>query len=474
MDYLIRFIQMHESFRQLEIEALAELHQLQFEWLFYSNESPFAIIRFINTEDPEGAAKSLISRSILSLAIHELWGIGTDYPTLHADVRHRTQHLWPQYLHSTFRFEIDAFHGSHSQASQRAIIESFSYTAFQGAIRMHNPDNQFTVFEDYTLNTTVPKRVYHGRRVAESGRKAVTKYSLKKRRYIATTSMDAELSLVTANLTLAAPGKLVYDPFMGTGSFPLACAHFGASVFGSDLDGRSIRGKPDGRNVHANFTQYGTSPLYLGGFVADLTNTPVRAAGRGGGRLLDAIICDPPYGVREGLKVLGSTRAALQEVVYLSDGTPAHLSQSYVPPKKPYSFVRMLDDVLAFAAGALVDGGRLCMWMPVAGATAEDEGEEEGGEEYAVPLHPALELVGECTQQFSKWSRRLLTYRRLQDSVIDHDRLSAYQTTRSTAQNGTAESKGTADDLNDFRRKYFQGFRDPTIPRKHERLPHTF
>lgn len=38
MDYLIRFIQMHESFRQLEIEALAELHQLQFEWLFYSDE----------------------------------------------------------------------------------------------------------------------------------------------------------------------------------------------------------------------------------------------------------------------------------------------------------------------------------------------------------------------------------------------------------------------------------------------------
>lgn len=38
MDFLIRFIQMHESFRRAEIEALAELCGFDIEWIFYSEE----------------------------------------------------------------------------------------------------------------------------------------------------------------------------------------------------------------------------------------------------------------------------------------------------------------------------------------------------------------------------------------------------------------------------------------------------
>lgn len=285
---------------------------------------------------------------------------------------------------------------------------------------MQKPDQQFAVFEEYDLNVSTPKKLYLGRLIATSGRKAIAKYTLKKRSYIATTSMDAELSLVTANLTLASAGKITYDPFMGTGSFPLACAHFGATVFGSDLDGRSIRGKK-GRNVQGNFAQYGTLASYLGGFVADLTNTPLRTGSgsdtTGKGRWLDALLCDPPYGVREGLKVLGSTRVALHEEVLLADGTPAHLSDSYVPPKKPFSFTRMLDEILDFGASTLVDGGRLCMWMPVAGATESTDmtggvsragiSKNEQVAEYAIPQHPQLQLMSECTQHFNKceWHR---------------------------------------------------------------------
>ena len=456
-------------------------------------QSPFAIISFPGLDNPEAAAKSLISRSVLGSAIYELWGSGIDYPSLHQDVRSKSEHLWPQHKQASFRFEIDSFQGKHSTAQQRQIIESFAYTSFEGPIVMKNPENQFVVFEEHDLNVPVPKKLYLGRLVAESGRKAIAKYTLKKRSYIATTSMDAELSLVTANLALAGPGKLAYDPFMGTGSFPLACAHFGAAVFGSDLDGRSIRGK-SGRSVKGNFEQYDTSSLYLGGFISDITNTPLRS--NTSPRLLDSIICDPPYGVREGLKVLGSTKVALQEVVLLADGTPAHLSGHYIPPKKPYSFVRMLDDILDFSASILVDGGRLCMWMPVAGAPEGTAVENEGGigdieskasgptsefdgesEEYAIPRHPALELVSECTQHFNKWSRRLLTYRRLKNKDVNNEEMLAYETLRLTVRDSAnGVLNGTADDLNAFRRKvsthlytnlltqansiqYFQGFK---------------
>ncbi|KAK4506855.1 hypothetical protein PRZ48_000588 [Zasmidium cellare] len=464
MDYLIRFIQMHETFRRPETDALADLNGFKVEWLSYSDDSPFAIIRFPDDIDHDTAAKALISRSIMTYAIYELWGTGSDYEALHKDIRKRTEHLWEQYRRPSFRFEIDSFHGSRSHGERRDIMESLGYMEFQGPIVMRNPDHHFAIFEDFKLDAKSPHQLHFGRRIAESGRGAITKYNLKKRKYIATTSMDAELSLVTANMAQAAPGRLAYDPFMGTGSFPLACAHFGSTVFGSDMDGRSVRGKK-GRNVKTNFEQYGTSSLYLDGFAADLTNTPLRTS-----RYLDSIVCDPPYGVREGLKVLGSLKPALQQEVLLWNGQPAHLQSDYIPPKRPYSFLRMLDDILDFSTTMLVDNGRLCMWMPVAGDVDEDEAEEsetvpekapEEQEEYDIPQHPALELVSCCTQEFNKWSRQLLTYRRRRDSEVDVDALAAYRMQRLDLQvNGS--KKSTADELNDFRRKYFQGFKERT------------
>lgn len=342
-----------------------------------------------------------MTRSILTYAIHELWGEGNDYPSLHQSIRERTESRWNDFRLVSFCFELDSFQGSRSSNEQRALMEDLGFMDFQGKIVMKNPDHLFTIFEDFHLKAPSPYRVFLGRLVAESNRRVVARYNLKKRKYIATTSMDAELSLVTANLAWAGPGKLAYDPFMGTGSFPLACAEFGSVVFGSDLDGRSIRGKKD-RNVKANFKQYGTTSLYLGGFAADITNTPLRET-----RCLESIVCDPPYGVREGLKVLGSTRDYLQQEVILADGRPAHLVEGYIPPRKAYSFLRMLDDILDFSGRMLVDDGRLCMWMPVAGAVEEAvDGDRveiaEPEAEYDLPQHPLLRLVGTCTQDFNK------------------------------------------------------------------------
>ena len=45
-------------------------------------------------------------------------------------------------------------------------------------------------------------------------------------------------------------GDLVYDPFVGSGSIALAMSHFGAHVFGSDLDMRVLRGWGVGRKTY--------------------------------------------------------------------------------------------------------------------------------------------------------------------------------------------------------------------------------
>ncbi|GAB7355756.1 hypothetical protein MBLNU459_g6443t3 [Dothideomycetes sp. NU459] len=401
------------------------------------NLYPPSHLCIVKLQSDADAAK-LISRSILCHAIYDLWGVGSDYSTLHSDIKARTSHLWPRYEHSSFNFQFDSYQGKRSNATKNSIINTFSYVGFKGSPVMKNPDLFFMVLEEFAFNAPEPKRIALGRLVGESGRGVVNTYDLKKRRYISTTSMDSELALITANMALAAAGKLMYDPFTGTGSFPIACAHFGATVMGSDIDGRSIRGKP-GRDVVSNYVQYGLVPRYLDGFVSDLTNTPLRE-----GRWLDGIVCDPPYGVREGLKVLGKLGDEHKKEVILNDGTIAHLQEGYVPPKRPYSFEAMLDDILNFGCDMLVDDARLCMWMP----TANDEDIE-----LSIPTHPAMPLVSVSVQQFNKWARRLLVYRRLPDHEIDQDALQSRRK-KEYAQGSTAS------ELNSFRRKYFQGFED--------------
>lgn len=252
-----------------------------------------------------------------------MWGRGSTYEDLFANVRAVSQHLWPLYKTSSFKFFVDSFQGSRSPSEQLELIERFDFLGFEGPIRMKRPDQEFCILEEWPVDSGAhglknPQNVYLGRHLGGSARDVIAKYDLKKRKYISTTSMDSELALVTANITLAAPGKLFYDPFVGTGSFPVACAHFGALAFGSDIDGRSIRGK--GKNsLLGNFVQYGLTQQFGDTFVADLTNTPLREA-----RLFDGIVCDPPYGVREGLKVLGSRDPTKgKEIIYI-DGKPHH------------------------------------------------------------------------------------------------------------------------------------------------------
>ncbi|KAK4200355.1 putative tRNA guanosine-2'-O-methyltransferase TRM11 [Triangularia verruculosa] len=457
MEYLIRFSQSHETFRLPEIQALAVLEGIEMEVVSYSLDSPFCIIRLPSSlpSDPAALARKLIRRSILAMSIHELWGHGPSLPAVHAAVKSTTPHLWAQYLTPSFKFTLDSYQGSRTSDQKISIINSFSYLGFMGPIKMRNPDEEFILHEDWPFNSTPlgipdPKYLYFTRYLGTGMRDLPKKLDLKKRRYISTTSMDAELALITANIALASPGKLFYDPFCGTGSFPIAVAEFGAVALGSDIDGRSIRGDEKKKTLKGNFEQYGLLGRLGGTFTADLTNSPIRRLplGQGGedgvkGRVFDGIVCDPPYGVREGLMVLG-VRDPEKTPWIERKGREMYKQADFIPPRKPYGFLAMLDDILQFAAQTLVDNGRVAFWMP----TANDEEQE-----MPVPSHPYLETVSVSTQVFHKWSRRLICYRRIPDKDVDLAAVKAREERKLVGK--------TADELNPFRKAYFEGFHTP-------------
>jgi tRNA (guanine10-N2)-methyltransferase len=95
---------------------------------------------------------------------------------------------------------------------------------------------------------------------------------------------------------------VVYDPFVGTGSILVSAGHFGAHCLGSDLDWKILHGKTKKGAISAvdNFVQYKIAKPEL--ICSDMSVNMFRRNGKG---FVDAILCDPPYGVRAGARKSG-------------------------------------------------------------------------------------------------------------------------------------------------------------------------
>ncbi|CCE66290.1 hypothetical protein TPHA_0P01320 [Tetrapisispora phaffii CBS 4417] len=402
--YLLFMVHAHLNFRKAEIESLADLFNIEsIDYSKYSDQSPFLIADLKNDEE----ASTWIKRSILTKAIYEYWGEGETMEDLHKSIKEQpyTEKYIKDYELDSFKFEFETYKGNSKNNNVDRVkqIESFRYLDFKGKIRMKDAKQIYTVIEKYqpvSENIGGDKPVYHyfGRLVQRSNRSAMEKYDLKKRPYKGTTSFEAELSLVSANIAQVKPGTIMYDPFAGTGSFLVAGGHFGALVIGSDIDGRMIRGKGAQASINSNFKKYGESEKFLDVITMDFTHNALRSD-----LMIDTILCDPPYGIRESIKVLGAKNPEKfegKEDVEI-DGEKAYLKRDYIPTKKPYSLDALLDDLLQYSTERLPIGGRLAFWMP----TANDENIET-----IVPMHSNLELKYNCVQDFNKWSRRLLVY----------------------------------------------------------------
>uniref|UniRef100_A0A0D6R2X9 tRNA (guanine(10)-N(2))-methyltransferase n=1 Tax=Araucaria cunninghamii TaxID=56994 RepID=A0A0D6R2X9_ARACU len=405
MWYLCYFYHRLLDYRRPEVEALAKLFGglAQLDWKLPSNhhqDSPFHFVWLPS----EKVALQIATRSILVKCMLELWGEGYSFEELKSAVQKFPEEQKLPYLRadSTFRIIVDTFGKVLNFNEQKERIESFSYIPFKGRVDLRNADYKFWLIEtdDQDSNNGLPpavkKTLFFGREIGGADRKLLPTYALSKRKYLGPTAMDAEIAFLMANQALVQPGKLVYDPFVGTGSILVAAAHFGAMTMGTDIDIRVVR---DGRgpdcNVWSNFKQYGLPPP-ISLIRADNNLPPWRGDLQ---EVCDAIICDPPYGVRAGGRKSGG-RKLLKGLIgpYV---IPDEKRRDHIPSTAFYSLEECVHDLLDMAARLLVMGGRLVFFYPL----AVDEDAKD-----IFPDHKCFTLVSHSEQILStRYSRCLLT-----------------------------------------------------------------
>lgn len=423
MWYLCVFYHRLLDYRKPEVESLAELFgafikdptnngYLQsngsgsnsLEWKLPKHHHPDSPFHFVNLPSEE-IARNVANRSILVKGIFELWGEGSSFKELEESTKSYPDERKLPYLSSdsTFKIAVETFGKVISFEEQNERIRSLSYIPFKGRVNLKNPDHTFWLIEtdDYDSNNGLPpitgKRIFFGRGIGAADRKLLPTYQLKSRTYLGPTAMDAEMAFLMANQAQAKSGRLVYDPFVGTGSILVAAAHYGAMTMGADIDIRVVR---DGRgpdcNVWSNFKQYGL-PMPIGLLRADNHLPPWRLGLK---EVFDAIICDPPYGVRAGGRKSGGRK--LLKGVIGPYTVPDDKRTGHIPSTAPYSLVECVHDLLDLAAKMLVMGGRLVYFYPV---LREDESIDT-----TFPEHPCFKLVATSEQMLSyRYSRVLLT-----------------------------------------------------------------
>ncbi|KAH8982687.1 hypothetical protein EDB92DRAFT_1819775 [Lactarius akahatsu] len=248
---------------------------------------------------------------------------------------------------------------------------------FMGKIDLVSPEIPMGCFEEYRdiHGTTRQKHegaagfreAFFGRLLEQgSARSLIKMFDVKKRQYFGNTSMEAEISLLMANQTLA----LVALPTQ-----LLTSVHsYSDQTSMADRCGEKVR-------RHQGYCALRLNMGFDNGLdlcTFDITRNPWRCGG-----LFDAIITDPPYGVRAGAKRLGRKRERAANSSAPSQ-PGAHTSS---PPSRPTSL---------FLRGT---------FLP----TVIDKYKELDLDSM---LCDGMEVVANSLRDFGAWGRRLITIRR--------------------------------------------------------------
>ena len=409
--YLLHFAHEHVSFRWPELLALTSRYNCSFELISardHLSSRPYIIIE-LNDETKQENLVQVARESFLLKDLYELWACSKEsVEDLANQILLSPYFKGQRYSSQTdqpFRIECQSFASKLTQEVKINYMKKLKFLeTFKSKIDLKNPKQIYTLFEfndvDAKSSNILSKEYYFARHLARSSRALVEKFSLKKRHFIANTSMDPLLSFIATNVANVRRNDLVYDPFVGSGSLLVPAAYRGAYVMGADIDWKLIHGKSkpsrkgvkerqESECVRANLKQYGLESRYIDMLVSDITKRPFCER-----FTLDSIITDPPYGIREASEKIGgeNKRKAISNG---ADGGGRRF-----PSKTNYGMVELLVDLLILSAKHLRIGGRLVYYLPVART-------DEQFDEF-IPTHPCLKLMSFCDQALTSKNYRLM------------------------------------------------------------------
>lgn len=377
-------------------------------------------------------------------SISELWGYGTTRPSFHSDLKKNLADMADSKFFEQsrdYKIVVETYNKHFLHKEKVDKMEEMDYLPFTAPVNLKTPQERYMYYEFYGMDPNnvpeQPEAILFGRLISHGQRDLIQKLSLKTRKFIGNTSMDPALSLLMANQCAVKAGDLVFDPFVGTGSLLVTAAHFGAYVFGSDIDYLMLHGKTrpsrisqkvraKDESVASNFRQYGLESQYLDVFVGDFSQPYWRSDFK-----FDAIITDressgerrrearsfynyqinslsAPYGIRESTERVKTNEAKPQELI-------ENENLQHYPQTCSYDLFQLVGDLLDFAAEHLTIGGRLVFWMPFYRADYKEN---------LLPRHECLQLLANSEQVLSTYvCRRLLTFEKTSelDEVADEE-----------------------------------------------------
>ena len=332
MKYLATFIFNNNfyNFCLPELISIAELYNLKNftynkdTFSYNVQKEPYITISFDGVENPD-LCKKLIERCTLLKNIIKVYGEGSSMDEAIDDIEKNNMKEFKDEVESlkSFRFDIDFRGKCETREIELEMINKFDKFGFKAKVDIKNAERIFVIFrnsvENQKTKEIISTKYYFGIEMAGKDEKKLhfyTKYVLTKRKYIGPTATDHLLSFLMANFAQIKEGQMVIDPFVGTGSLLIPPSHYKALCFGCDLDVRVLRGYSVGYtrkseedktpqkkqgNIFSNFDDYNFPRPQI---IRQDINKP---AFRKKNLFFDAIICDPPYGWRAGVRKTGLT-----------------------------------------------------------------------------------------------------------------------------------------------------------------------
>ncbi|GFE55590.1 hypothetical protein BaOVIS_029940 [Babesia ovis] len=283
------------------------------------NKNKQNVFFYANVPSVETAI-AIFDRSILMRSVIDVWTEGQKYAEILREIQqnHR-QRLVDHLIGKRWCAKFNCFNSKNDQMRHIAILQQMSEILdVAGKVDIKNPETKIAIIENYADGTSKSfKNIYFGHYIRERADVGHwwDRYSLSKRPILAPSTLDNMLAFIMTNLALVKKGSVILDPFVGSAGSLIAATHLGAVCFGSDIDMRVLRGwsmahhnrnlppSDMAKDAYSNFRFYGLAVPDLIRFDNRYTAwRRVKEHADKGREWIDAIIADPPYGIRSSAK----------------------------------------------------------------------------------------------------------------------------------------------------------------------------